>query len=232
MSKSPASSNPEKKSHLEQAGASDESIQRVHAILLREKEEPKEGFTPMPLFLLGFISTMIFLGAVYFVHNRGDFDPLVYDTRYDAAAAKAAASVPKELTPEQVIAKGRVLYAGTCAACHTPSGQGVAGSFPPLAGSEWVNGSEEGVIRILLAGLSGPVTVKGNTFNGNMPAFGPGGGYNWNDNKIAQVLTFVRQEWGNTAAPITAEKVAEIRKLESARAKPWSEAELLPFEKR
>lgn len=231
MSTSPASPSPEKKSHVEQAGATDESIQRVHAILLREKEEPKEGFTPMPLVLLGFISAMIFLGSVYFVHNRGDFDPLVYDTRFDAEAAKAAAAAPKELTPAQVIAKGQVLY-NTCASCHTPSGQGVPGAFPPLAGSEWVNGPEEGIIRILLHGLAGPITVKGNPYNGNMPAFGPGGGYAWNDAKIAQVLTYVRQAWGNTGSPITAEKVAEIRKAEAARNKPWSEAELLPFEKR
>ena len=231
MSTSKDNSASDKKGHLEQAGATDESIQRVHAILLREQDEPKEGFTPMPLFLLGFISAMIFLGAVYFVHNRGDFDPLVYDTRYDAEAAKAAASAPKALTPEQIIAKGKVLY-NTCASCHTPSGMGVPGAFPPLAGSEWVNGPEEGIIRILLHGLSGPVTVKGNTYNGNMPAFGPGGGYSWNDEKISQVLSYVRQEWGNKGAAITAEKVAEIRKLEAARAKPWSEGELLPFEKR
>ncbi len=231
MSTSPLPPDPDSKGHIEQAGASDESIQRVHAILIREKEEPKEGFTPMPLFLLGFISAMIFLGAVYFVHYRGDFDPLVYDYRFDAAAAKAAASAPKELTPEQIVAKGRVLY-NTCASCHTPSGMGVPGAFPPLAGSEWVNGPEEGIIRVLLHGLAGPIVVKGNPYNGNMPAFGPGGGYNWNDAKIAQVLTFIRQEWGNTGAPITPEKVAEIRKLESARAKPWSDAELAPFEKR
>ncbi|MEY4483221.1 MAG: hypothetical protein RL693_673 [Verrucomicrobiota bacterium] len=231
MSSSPVNPSPDKKGHLEQAGATDESIQRVHAILLREQDEPKEGFTPMPLFLLGFISAMIFLGAVYFVHNRGDFDPLVYDTRYDAEAAKAAAAAPKPLTPEQIIAKGKVLYT-TCASCHTPSGMGVPGAFPPLAGSEWVNGPEEGVVRILLNGLSGSVTVKGSIYNGNMPAFGPGGGYNWNDAKIAQVLSYIRQEWGNTSPPITAEKVAEIRKLEAARSKPWSEAELLPFEKR
>jgi mono/diheme cytochrome c family protein len=74
--------------------------------------------------------------------------------------------------------------------------------------------------------------VKGNPYNGNMPAFGPGGGYNWNDAKIAQVLTFIRQEWGNAAPAITPEKVAEIRKAESARAKPWSDAELAPYEKR
>lgn len=220
---------PENKAALEQAGASDESIQKVHAILLREKEEPKEGFTPMPLFLLGFISAMIFLGSVYFVHYRGDFDPLVYDTRYDAEAAKEIASAPKPLTPDQIIALGRRHYT-TCASCHTPTGVGVPGAFPPLAGSEWVNGSEEGLVRILLHGMSGPITVKGNPYNGNMPAFGPGGGYNWNDAKIAQVLTFIRQEWGNTGAPITAEKVAEIRKS-AARTKPWTDAEIQPYEK-
>jgi len=230
MSTNPDPNSPQSKGSLEQAGASDESIQRVHAILIREKEEPQEGFTPMPLFLLGFISAMIFLGSVYFVHYRGDFDPLVYDTRYDADSAKAAASAPKELSPEQIVAQGRVHY-NTCASCHMPNGQGVAGAFPPLAGSEWVTGSEEGLIRILLHGLAGPIMVKGNPYNGNMPAFGPGGGYNWNDKKIAHVLTYIRQEWGNTGAPITVEKVTEIRKAESARSKPWGDAELQPFEK-
>jgi mono/diheme cytochrome c family protein len=215
----------------EQAGASDESIQKVHAILLREKSEPSEGFSPMPLFLLGFISAMIFVCSVYVVHFRGDFDPLVYDTRYDAAAAKAAASGPKILTPEQILAKGKQAYQ-TCVACHQTTGLGVAGAFPPLAGSEWVTGNEERLIRVLLHGLNGEIQVKGNTYNGNMPAFGkvPGGGYNWNAEKIAQVLSYIRHEWGNNASFITTEKVAEVLKTESARAKQWTQTELKPFE--
>ncbi len=215
----------------EQGGATDESLQQVHAILLREKSEPSEGFSPMPLFLLGLISAMILICAIYVVHYRGDFDSLVYDERYDAEAAKAAASKPVELTPEQVLAAGKRLYA-TCASCHQANGQGVPGAFPPLAGSEWVLGKEDRVIRVLLHGLGGPVQVKGNTYNGAMPAFGkvPGGGYNWSEEKIAQVLSYIRHEWGNGAGFITKEKVAEILKAEAARSKPWTQDELKQFE--
>lgn len=220
----------EKHQRAEQAGANDESIQKVHAILLREKPEPSEGFTPMPLFLLGFISAMIFVCSVYVVHYRGDFDPLVYDERYDAAAAKAAASGPKELTPEQILASGKRLYQ-TCAACHQATGLGVAGVYPPLAASEWVTGNQERLIRVLLHGLGGPIQVKGNTYNGAMPAFGkvPGGGYNWSEEKISHVLSYIRHEWGNNAEFITKDKVAEVLKAEAARAKPWTQDELAPF---
>lgn len=212
----------------EQAGANDQSIQKVHAILLREKAEPSEGFSPMPLFLLGFISTMIFLVAVYVVHYRGDFDPLVYDHRYDASAK--AGTGPVELTPEQMITAGRRHYQ-TCVACHQANGAGVAGVYPPLVGSSWVVGSEDRLIRVLLHGLNGPIEVKGNTYNGLMPAFGrvPGGGYNWSNERIAQVLSFIRQEWGNEAGPITTEQVAEVLRAEAARNKPWTQDELAPF---
>jgi mono/diheme cytochrome c family protein len=215
----------------EQGGATDESLQKVHAILLREKAEPSEGFSPMPLFLLGIISAMILVCAIYVVHYRGDFDPLVYDHRYDAEAAKANAAKPVELTPEQMLAKGKQAYQ-TCVSCHQANGQGVPGAFPPLAGSEWVTGKEDRLIRVVLHGLSGPIQVKGTAFNGAMPAFGkvPGGGYNWNSEKIAQVLSYIRHEWGNNAEFITKEKVDEILKAEASRAKPWTQDELKQFE--
>lgn len=216
----------------EQAAVNDASLQEVHAILLREKSEPSEGFSPMPLFLLGFISAVIFGVSVYVVHYRGDFDPLVYDHRFDAEAAKAAASGPQELTPEQILARGKTAYQ-TCVACHQASGLGVAGVYPPLAGSEWVTGSEERLIRVLLHGLNGPIQVKGNTYNGLMPAFGkvPGGGYNWNNERISQVLSYIRHEWGNNASFITKEQVDVVLKAEAARAKPWTQDELASFVK-
>jgi mono/diheme cytochrome c family protein len=173
---------------------------------------------------------MIFLVSVYVVHYRGDFDPLVYDHRFDAAAAAAAAGGPKVLTPEQMVAAGKRHYQ-TCVACHQANGAGVAGVYPPLVGSEWVTGSEERLIRVLLHGLNGPIEVKGNTYNGLMPAFGrvPGGGYNWSNERIAQVLSYIRQEWGNTAGPITTEQVAAVLQAEAARNKPWTQADLAPF---
>jgi mono/diheme cytochrome c family protein len=215
----------------EQAAVNDASIQKVHAILLREKAEPHEGFSPMPLFLLGFISAMILVCAIYVVHYRGDFDPLVYDERYDAEAAKAAASAPKELTPEQVLAKGKQAFQ-TCVACHQTTGLGLPGVYPPLAGSEWVTGNEERLIRVLLHGLNGPVQVKGSAYNNSMPAFGKvaGGAYNWNDEKISHILTYIRHEWGNNAAPVTKAKVAEVFAAEKARTKAWTQDELKAFE--
>ncbi|PTY06601.1 cytochrome C [Opitutaceae bacterium EW11] len=209
----------EHNTRIEQAGASDESIQDVHAILAREKPEPHEGYSPMPLFVLGFVSAIIFIGAIYIVRHRAGFDPLAYDERYDPSMA-ATNAAPVKVDP---IAEGKKLFM-TCAACHQPTGQGVPGVFPPLVKSEWVNGSEDRVIRILLNGLSGPVKVEGNTYNNAMPAFGPGG-YGWSDEKISYILTYVRQEWGNTGAPITPEKVAEIRKAVGQR-KPWAAEEL------
>ena len=211
------------------SGASDDSIQKVHAELVSKKPEPKEGFKTMPLFLLGFVSTMIFVTSIYVVHYRAGFSPMVYDERFDPKAA--AGSGVKELTPEQIIAAGKKNFIQTCAACHQNTGLGVAGTYPPLAGSEWVNGNEERVIRVLLHGLNGPIDVEGKHFNGAMPAFGKvtGGGYNWNEEKISQVLTYIRQEWGNKAAPITKDKVSEVLAKEKERAKPWTSGELDPF---
>lgn len=74
--------------------------------------------------------------------------------------------------------------------------------------------------------------MKGANYNGAMPAFGkvPGGGYNWTNERIAQVLSYIRHEWGNDAAFITTEKVAEVLKAEAARSKPWTADELKQFE--
>jgi mono/diheme cytochrome c family protein len=158
---------------------------------------------------------------------RGDFDPLVYDERYVPGAGGVASSA--QITPEQMVAQGQKLYQ-TCATCHQATGQGLVGNYPPLAGSEWVQGSEERVIRILLHGLGGELKVHGETYNGNMPAFGPGGGYNWKDDRIAYVLTYIRQEWGNTAGPVTPEKVKEVRTATADRKIPWTQAELEAIE--
>ncbi len=216
---------------LEQAGASDEAIQNIHSVLLREKQEPTEEqrMTPMIMLgILGFVSAMIFFVCVYLVHFRGGLNPgfdffdaaLVYDERFKEIAKDTGPA--KAVDP---IVAGRRLYATMgCIQCHGAAGAGTPGMFPPLAKSEWVEGSEERLVRILLNGMNGPVTVKGNVYNGAMPAFKD----QFNDEKLAHVLTFIRQEWGNAAPAIAPEKVAEIRKATAARgAKPWTEAELL-----
>jgi mono/diheme cytochrome c family protein len=120
---------------------------------------------------------------------------------------------------------GKNVYAQVCAACHQPTGLGLPPAFPPLAGSEWVSGSEERLIRIVLHGLQGPIKVKGVEYVGAMPAAGPGSGYNLSPEKVAAVLTYIRKEWGGIETPTAAAKVAEVRGKEGNR-QPWTAAEL------
>ncbi len=207
---------------------SDEAIQQAHAELIRNKPEPKDGYSVTPLFLLALLSALVFVCSIYIVHYRGGFSPLVQDERFDPA--KAGATVAAAVDP---VATGKRLYnmPGMCVTCHQATGQGVPSAFPPLAGSEWVQGNEERLIRVVLHGLTGELKVHGGTFNGVMPAFGQGaGGYNWSDDRIAHVLTYIRQEWGNQAGPIDVAKVTEIRTKEAARgAKAWTAEELSAF---
>jgi mono/diheme cytochrome c family protein len=96
-----------------------------------------------------------------------------------------------------------------------------------LAASPWVLGSEDRLAHLLILGMSGPLTVLDHSYNGNMPPVGM-----WKDRDIAAVLTYVRQEWGNNAPPITEETVAKARQSIGSRSSPWSPAEiekLFPF---
>ena len=213
---------------LEQAAASDETIQSVHAVLLREKSEPSEGYAPLPLFLLALLSALVFFSGIYMGRYSGGFDPLVYDESIHVPRGGHAGDSGEAPAPADPVKVGKRLFTTVCATCHQPSGTGVPGVYPPLAGSEWVNGTEERVVRILLSGLNGPVTVRGTQFSAAaMPSFGPSGAYNWRDDQIAAVLTYVRQEWGNHGGPVTPEKVAALRAVMSTHTSACTQAELL-----
>ena len=134
-------------------------------------------------------------------------------------APKAAA--PAAATPTAPV-DGAKVFAITCAACHQVSGDGLEDKYPPLNGSEWVTGDEQKLIRIVMHGLSGPVDVVGQTFDGAMPAWGGV----LKDPEIAAVATYVRSAWGNKAAPITPATVAAIRAATTARKTPWTAAEI------
>lgn len=199
---------------LEQAAYRDQGLQDVHAQLAREKEEPTEGFSPVPIFLLFLFGGLIFWGGIYFTQNSGNFRADVFDPDWTPGA---------EATAEVVfdpIARGKRVYMN-CQACHQPNGLGVPGAFPPLDGSRWVTESKERVVKILLHGLNGPIEVKGNTYNGAMPAFAQ-----LSDRDIAAVLTYIRQEWGNSAEPIPEELVTSMRAETGERA-AWTGDELL-----
>jgi nitrite reductase (NO-forming) len=102
---------------------------------------------------------------------------------------------------------GKSTYARICAACHQPQGQGLAGTFPPLAQSDYLaTASGDKVIGHIVNGLQGTITVNGSTFNSAMPpmAF-------LTDEEIAGTLTYVRSAWGNKGSAIKPEQVAKVR---------------------
>ncbi len=91
----------------------------------------------------------------------------------DTPAASATAVHDAEVavaTADELMAKGQGVYNANCAACHQPNGQGLAGAFPPLAGSDYLQGNREDVIGAALFGLTGPITVNGVAYNGVMPS--------------------------------------------------------------
>jgi len=99
---------------------------------------------------------------------------------------------------------------GYCATCHQPDGKGLAASgYPPLAGSKWVTGDPERLIKLTLKGMMGPITVLGKDYAGVTPMT-PYEGL-LNDSEIANVLTYIRSSFGNDAKPINAEFVMQVR---------------------
>ena len=136
-------------------------------------------------------------------------------------AAKAA-SAAKRAASTAAAPDGAKVFATTCVVCHQIDGAGKEGLYPPLAGSEWVNGDEAKMLRIILHGLSGPVEVAGETFSGAMPGWGPV----LKDAEIAAVATYIRSSWGNKATAITAAKVTAVRAATKSKTTPFTAAEL------
>lgn len=199
---------------LDQAAATDESLLAAHEKLLGKQPDEKANYSLMPLALLFVFSGLIFWAGTYLNRYAGQFDPTVFNENAHPKKGEVAAAPAAD--PMVV---GKAAYASACVACHLPNGAGQPGATPPLEGSEWVTGSEERLVRIVLYGLKGPIKVKGADYNSAMPAFGKvtGSGYNWSDEKVAAVLTYIRQSFGNTAAPITKEQVAAIHGKDSNR---------------
>lgn len=186
-------------------------VQQVHAAIQREKREPRVGLEPLSIWLIAVYGLAIFCGGAYLGRYSGSFsgDGLDYGsapTKAKGAGAAGAETQVAELTPAE---RGKKIFTANCATCHQGSGLGVAGQYPPLAGSEYVLGGTRRLGMILLKGLEGPLTVKG-------AQYGSAVMQPWEkaltDAKIADVLTYIRSEWGNNASPVSAEGISALRK--------------------
>jgi mono/diheme cytochrome c family protein len=119
--------------------------------------------------------------------------------------------------------KGRDQYVVTCGACHQADGKGLANMAPALAQSDWVLGDTRRVIGVAVHGLMGPIKVNGEPVVGVPPIMPPHGFMK--DEQLAEILTYVRNAWGNKADGISSAEISDYRKKESARVAPWTEAE-------
>ncbi len=154
-------------------------------------------------------------GSLYVVDSQvGRVWRIMYYPGGVIKSTEQAQSGPVEMFPEEVpvpeaLLPGKRVYDAYCTACHMSNGKGVSGMNPPLAGSEWVLGEKSRIIRVVLNGLSDPVEINGETYQNIMASHAF-----LSDQQIADVLTYVRQSFGNNAGKVTKEEVeAERRKM-------------------
>ncbi|MGN6490471.1 MAG: c-type cytochrome [Agriterribacter sp.] len=116
--------------------------------------------------------------------------------------------------PREVMERGKAVYEKECLSCHQQDGLGVQRLNPPLANTKWVLGPKNQLIRIVLNGLNDPIEIDGETYYNPMPAH-----QHLNDQQISDVLTYVRNSFGNTAVAITPTEVKKVRAAEAKKAK-------------
>ncbi|MEX0289644.1 MAG: c-type cytochrome [Flavobacteriaceae bacterium] len=112
----------------------------------------------------------------------------------------------KDNLMKEEVSEGQAIYYKYCSACHQIGGKGARGRFPPLAGTDWVTGDKERLIKVILEGLEGPIEVNGKQYSAVMPQHSF-----LSDEEIADVLTYIRSDFGNDADAVTVDEVAKLR---------------------
>lgn len=184
------------------------------------ESEPTSVLEPVPMWLMGLLFVLLFLGAWYFDLRGGWFNPQVYEPY--TSVARLADFQPRS-GGDALLITGKRLFEANCALCHNTDGSGKPNQAPPLAGSEWVitEGANR-VIRIPLLGLNGPIEVKGQQWNLNMAAMGAA----YSDEDLAAVVSYIRNAWGNKAPLVTPAQVKAVRAEIGGRSQPYTPDEL------
>jgi mono/diheme cytochrome c family protein len=196
-------------------------VTQIHRrIVAREETEPEEGEEPPPWWLWATVAALLVFAGYYVGRYAGTFSVDAHELEQKAMSTGAGQQ-------QEAPVKGDEIFSAVCQTCHQAGGTGVAGQYPPLAGSEWLLKDPETPVRIVLRGLEGPITVKGSGYSNKMPFFHD----KLSDKEISAALSYVRSAWGNSAPAITPEAVAAIRKETEGRG-PWTAAELEALRKR
>ena len=151
------------------------------------------------------------LGKIWRIMYKGDKDEFGQTQLAEMEKRKLASNIrqPHEVNDnldKEELSGGEKVYSFYCGTCHQRDGQGASGRFPPLAKASFVTGDKNLLISIVLKGMEGPIEVNGEQYNGTMPQHSFLG-----DGEIANVLTYIRENFGNKASAVTPEEVAKIR---------------------
>ncbi|MFC3880312.1 PVC-type heme-binding CxxCH protein [Algoriphagus namhaensis] len=168
---------------------------------------------------------------------RGTFETAVAHLSGLSVTEKKEEDIKSNLkgSERELYILGKEIYArdGFCSTCHQSDGGGLSASqFPPLRGTPWVTGSAERMIKIVLNGLIGPITVGDKTYPGQVPMTPYKGMLD--DTEVAAVVTYVRNSFGNEASAVTPELVKQVRAETANKEGFWTAKELLeihPLEK-
>jgi len=188
-----------------------EEVSRTAVAASREQQLRENGLEPVSIWLMvaGFIVAIVGGSVLLSSNNFFSYDEFVKQDYVRAEYGSGGPSIPMALAGDAYMKKGAALYKN-CAACHGGGGAGVAGVFPPLAGSEWVTGSGSVPALAIIHGVKGQIEVSGNTYNSVMPAMADG----WSDFDVAALVYYVQNSFGNTVGEIySTEQIAEIRSI-------------------
>ena len=154
-------------------------------------------------------------GALGMIKADGPENPIIYSGKQADTVYLPEGSAIQEIIAdtESVVAKnteeqilfGQRVYEVNCSACHQADGQGLGDAFPPLASSDYLNADHDRAVKVILEGLSGPITVNGQAYDGVMPAM------RLSDNDIANVVTYLLNSWDNEGGVVSPERVASLR---------------------
>jgi mono/diheme cytochrome c family protein len=113
---------------------------------------------------------------------------------------------PVQNTIQASIERGKKVYLEQCLSCHMADGGGVQNMNPPLIKTKFVLGDKTILVQVVLNGMKGEVDIDGNTYHNVMAPH-----KDLSDQQIADVLTYIRNSFGNKAKAVTAAEVKAIR---------------------
>lgn len=200
----------------------DREMVEVHSRLNHEKHPPTKGFLIAPLVFVFVFGCLIFVCSIQLAHSTNQFQLHPPNPNDEVELTEEQREA---LRLERKVDSGKKVFAVRCASCHQANGLGIAGQYPPLAGSKWVTSDPGLITNIILKGLKGEIVVKGETYGTsaavNMAAVPI------SDREIANVTTYVRQAWGNEAPEILESEVSAFRDASKDQIDQWTGDQLV-----